>query len=666
MALSGSFYEYATSKFGLYCEWRGTQNIIGNYTDVTLDKYLSYSQLEVGSRTDSVISINNVSETYTTAAINDYSSGYKKKKLKSKTVRIYHNAQGKAENIPLSASWRFSGTYGGVSVGTINASDEITLDQIDRTTPTVSLSITEATASTISFCVVSSAECDSWQYRINGNTWVQFFAENTTSTNYTLSELENNSDYTIEVRAYKTSNGIPGTAVVSVKTIGCVTLNSVSRLDADSPAPEFEINYTVYSGEYSHEISICKDLTQLYSYSLPTRAPGTYQATIPVPTENAALILAEFPDSKYARFKFTLTASEGSEIFGSSSKEAYIYTSEAYSTPIFDGFTCRDNNQATVAITGNDQYFIRNHSSPRIEMGTYSAKNGAVISKIEVLYGTNQTALVPAQSFEILPFEQAGEIEVTATVVDSRGYASSHSTVAHICDYEAPCPKTHSVKRVDNITDTVHCVVSGKFSPIIINGEAKNTIESIQYVYKIESFSEGEWSESKSLTGFTVNGDEYILNQTLQESFDPQLKSFIQLTVKDKLEEHTNTYIIYRAFPEMSIRKRKIGIDCTNPQRTLDVGGEIGMNGYNVLGFVRSLDINDDLNEINDTGYYHIHGTADIERNYPTSDVDGVLECIMAQDECGVQKIYPYNNTGFYIRSEYNGEWTQWKTKMYT
>lgn len=91
MALSGTFQNYPVSSFGLYCEWSGAQSVTANYTDVTLKVYLSYYTLDVGARSDSTISINGVSETYTVPAIEDYSSGWKKKLLKTKTVRVSHN-----------------------------------------------------------------------------------------------------------------------------------------------------------------------------------------------------------------------------------------------------------------------------------------------------------------------------------------------------------------------------------------------------------------------------------------------------------------------------------------------------------------------------------------------------------------------------------------------
>ena len=83
MALSGSFQNLPVNNFGLYCTWSATQSVTGNYSDVTLNVYLKYYTLEVGSRADSTISINGVSETYTAPAISDYSSGQHTKLLKT-------------------------------------------------------------------------------------------------------------------------------------------------------------------------------------------------------------------------------------------------------------------------------------------------------------------------------------------------------------------------------------------------------------------------------------------------------------------------------------------------------------------------------------------------------------------------------------------------------
>ncbi len=191
MALSGSFSNYPTSKFGLYCEWSGSQSITGNYTDVTLNVYLQFYTLAVGARADSTISINGESETYTAPAINDMSSkSWHLVHLKSKTVRVYHNSNGTKTGVALSASWRFSGTYSGVSIGTITASTTVDLNSIDRAAPTVTFSTSNVTANGFKISATSSATADIWQYSTNGgSSWTQFSTTASTSASVTLEQL---------------------------------------------------------------------------------------------------------------------------------------------------------------------------------------------------------------------------------------------------------------------------------------------------------------------------------------------------------------------------------------------------------------------------------------------------------------------------------------------
>ena len=132
MALSGKFYNYpvADSNFGLYCEWSAIQNLTGLYSDITLKIYLSYYNLQVSARNDCEVSINGETETFSTSAINDYSSGWKKKLIRTQTARVYHDNEGKADNIVLSASWRFGANYEGQYVGVITAETSVSLDKI--------------------------------------------------------------------------------------------------------------------------------------------------------------------------------------------------------------------------------------------------------------------------------------------------------------------------------------------------------------------------------------------------------------------------------------------------------------------------------------------------------------------------------------------------------
>ena len=259
MALSGSFHKYPTSKFGLYCDWTGSQSVTGNYTDVTLNVYLQFYTLQVGSRADSTISINGESETYTAPAINDTSStSWHMVHLKSKTVRVYHNSNGTKTGVALSASWRFSGTYSGVSIGTITASATVDLNTIDRNAPTVSFSTSNITTNGFKISASSSAAADLWQYSLNGGaSWTTFSSNASTSASAALSSLSPNTSYTVKVRARRQYNHVYGTSgSATVKTLGGAVLNSVSTVTADNATVTVSLNATVYEASYSNSLAI--------------------------------------------------------------------------------------------------------------------------------------------------------------------------------------------------------------------------------------------------------------------------------------------------------------------------------------------------------------------------------------------------------------------------
>lgn len=282
MALSGTFQNYPVSSFGLYCEWSGTQSVTGNYTDITLKVYLSYYTIDVGARSDSTISINGTSETYTVPAIEDYSSGWKKKLLKTKTVRVNHNADGTKSGVSLSASWRFSGTYSGVSIGTITASTTVTLNSIDRSAPTVSCSVSSITANGFKISATSSATSDIWQYSLNGGTsWTQFSTTAGTSASITLSSLSPNTSYSVRVRARKKSNQVYGTSgTISAKTLGGAVIASCNNFSADASSVTLSMRVTVYNASYTNYITIKNGSTTYLSLAGRTWATGTSDRSI--------------------------------------------------------------------------------------------------------------------------------------------------------------------------------------------------------------------------------------------------------------------------------------------------------------------------------------------------------------------------------------------------
>lgn len=135
MALSGSFSNYPVTasygNFGLYCDWSGTQSIEDNYTEITLNVYLRYYSINVGSRDDCKATIDGDTTTYSVSAINHDAGKDYYRLLKTVTKKVYHSDDG-TKSCSLSASFRFNGIYSDTYVGTITASATVTLDTIAR------------------------------------------------------------------------------------------------------------------------------------------------------------------------------------------------------------------------------------------------------------------------------------------------------------------------------------------------------------------------------------------------------------------------------------------------------------------------------------------------------------------------------------------------------
>ena len=358
MALSGSFQNLPVNNFGLYCTWSATQSVTGNYSDVTLNVYLKYYTLEVGSRPDSTISINGVSETYTAPAINDYSSGQHTKLLKTKTVRVNHNADGTKSGVALSAYWRFSGTYSGTPISSITASTTITLDTIDRAAPTVSLSTSNITANGVTLSATSSATADIWQYSTdNGSTWTQFSTTAGTSASVAVTGLSPNTTYYIKVRARKKSNQVYGTSsAATVKTLGGAIVNSVSAVTADTSTVSISLNVTVYDASYSYTLALKNGSTTIITVSGLSWAKGTANRTVTLTAAQRTSLLAAMASLKSFTGTFAVTTYSSSTQIGLvSSKTATVPTTATNSGPALSGFTFADSYATTTAITGNDQ-----------------------------------------------------------------------------------------------------------------------------------------------------------------------------------------------------------------------------------------------------------------------------------------------------------------------
>ena len=584
MALSGTFQNYPVSSFGLYCEWSGTQSITGNYTDITLKVYLSYYTLDVGARSDSTISINGVSEIYTAPAIDDYSSGWKKKLLKTKTVRVNHNADGTKSGVVLSASWRFSGTYSGVSIGTITASTTVTLNSIDRTAPTVSCSVSNITANGFTISASSSATSDIWQYSLNsGSSWTQFSTTAGTSTSITLSSLSPNTTYSVRVRARKRTNQVYGTSsTVSAKTLGGAVILSCGNFAADASTVNLSLRVTVYNAAYTNYITIKNGSTTYLSFTGRTWAAGTASRTITLTSEERTTLLNAMASLKSFTATIELVTKSGNTQIGNASTcTCTISTTEANSGPNLSSFTFADSYSTTTAITGNDQVLIQSYSRLTVTPGTATAKNGAsIVSYSAVCSGVTKSNTTGA-ALSLGTIGTSGTRDITLTVTDSRGYIVSMTKSVTVVPYSKPKMNSVSLRRTNEIETEMQLVFNGSISAITVDGAQKNSLLYVRYRYKLTSASPYN-AYTSILASVTASGTSFSFSNLELCNLNAEASYDFHLQIRDKLDSLTSLdlyFVVPQGTPLVALRKKMVGINTPNPTAALHVVGDTRIEG---------------------------------------------------------------------------------------
>lgn len=132
MALSGSYQETFNNGYTVRTEWKASQNIDGNYSDLTITLHLdcrSNYDLYIGSRTHTVY-VDGSGYDITSSRISTV--GGTTITLGSFDKRIYHNSDGTC-NVDLSTTLDIRAKIHGSHVGSVDGgSDTITLDRIPR------------------------------------------------------------------------------------------------------------------------------------------------------------------------------------------------------------------------------------------------------------------------------------------------------------------------------------------------------------------------------------------------------------------------------------------------------------------------------------------------------------------------------------------------------
>lgn len=507
MALKGSFSKLVSGNFGLICEWNGVQSQSGNYTKITLDVYLQYYHIDVGSRNDGTVSINGESATFSTTAIYSYTDTWKKKLLTSYTIKVPHNSDGKKTGVKLSASWRCDGTYSNVKIEKITASASIDLDPIT----VYKLSVSADTGSKISVSRTSSG------FGNTGRLSSGAIIYKNDKLKITFTPEDNYKILTHTVNGSTFTSGATHTVSgdVSVKSTAQILASDVGATDANIGSKS-TITVTKYSTSYYHSLKYAFGKLSGYinsdgSLSASEKKYKNTSISFSIPES----FYAQIPNAKYGECTITCTtygSASSTTVLGEPTQcKMTLTASEALCKPKVSG-SVEDTNEITKKLTGDSKTLVKYKSNAKCTIGV-TLNNSSIYKKyINNVQPTN----------DIRTINGVTDTSFVFSATDSRRYSNSTTVRPKIIDY-IPLTLVPKIVRQEPTNGKVLLSVSGNY----FNGNfgAYNNSLSIQYCYK-ES-TQAAYSAWKSVSGVTIGTKSYNLsNIVLDGDFDYQ-KSYI-------------------------------------------------------------------------------------------------------------------------------------------
>ena len=604
MALSGSvatsaYKTDAGNEWTVVLNWTATQNVIKNTSTISWNITVGYT----GSSTSSWVVIGEVRATIAGTEVfyrdtDKRSNGYKNTQIASGTITVSHNSDGE-KDVAMKIE---AGIY--VWAISYTGSKTFTLNQIDRTAPSVTCATSNITSAGFKITGTSNVTADIWQYSLDdGSTWTQFSTTAGTTASITLTTLNPNTTYNVKVRARKKSNQVYGTSArKATKTLGASVIVKTYSFAADVASPVCKFNLTVYDAGYYHKLTIKKGTTAIFSVNLGKLTAGTADRTHSLTAEQRADLLDAFPDNASYSMNLvigTYSDSSYSTLIGSeSSKAVTVTTSEAVSKPTFTSFTYEDTKTAVVNVTGDNQVLVKNLSSLKVTCGAGTAKNGATIKSYSASIA-NASKASTTTAISLGAITKYGDLTLTVTCTDSRGYATTLTATVKVLNYANPKLNRFTLRRKDEIEGLIQLSFGGSRSAIKADGSTDtNGLAYVRYRYK--KTTEDTYSSYVSiLADVTTSGTSFSFASLELLELDAESSYDFHLQIRDKFGSTTSLdveSVIPQGTPVVSLRKRnntydypRVGINNPNPKHALDVAGSVAMNGFLVLGYVKDL-----------------------------------------------------------------------------
>ena len=340
-------------------------------------------------------------------------------KILEKTVTVSHNADGSK-----SSAMSFSVSSGSTSYlpGSASASGTITLTKITRT-PSVTVSNTSKTETSITMKWSSDVTCDRVRYRTStnsGSTWGSWTSKTVSakSGSYTITGLSAYTSYTIQTELRASASQLTDTANKTVKTYNW-PYATPSNFKAKSEMAWIEVTNPLGR---SGTMEIYANGTLVWTETGVFESGGY-----------SGYIIEDFLEA--CTNAMTATWSVKCTYSGHSITKNATYDMSGYN-PTISSVTYADTNGTAQAIIGDDQTILQNVSTPAFSV-TASGQYNATISSYSVTI-LNATATNASSPVSFGTINSGTDVTAKVTVTDSRGNTKSQNVTVTMLAYTLP------------------------------------------------------------------------------------------------------------------------------------------------------------------------------------------------------------------------------------
>lgn len=359
-----------------------------------------------------------------------------------------------------------------------------------------------------------------------------------------------------ECAIYVTTVNCKGSGSWSLPDIGRASQPSLNTWPNNSP--DFNIGDTIVvhmnrkSTVFTHTVVLKMGS---YSYTIGTGVTDN----ISLDTDKiASSLYAQMPNSNSMTGEIAVTTYSGSTVIGTSS--CAIIAHVVNSNPVFDvGYS--DTNSATVAITGNGQYIIRNNSTLQISVSNARALNSATLKTLTaVVNGNAYTGSLNGSTgvINVGAVNVSHDTEVTVKIVDSRGNAAQKNITVLVYDWTLPSAIIKLNRKSNYYSESI-LNVNANYSSI--GGKNEVTIK-----YRTKKVSDSSYGSYATIQN----------NADVNFTADNKYEWNVQVEVSDRIGKTTYNLILAKGIPitYTDIKKYSFGVNCfPKHDNSLEVNG---------------------------------------------------------------------------------------------